>query len=342
MKRKLTKYEVILREFYYLSQPIKEDLSSYMYKLIRTVCVLMNMKHGIITRKEGEELVVKASLNVPKNFIRYAYKGTLCGKVIEKKLPIFSGKLKDEEKKHPIAGHFKFNSYIGAPLIPNDEVIGTLSLFSPNERSFSPRDTELLTIFAKRISSEIERKELIDELEKKSKELEIANIALLKHATNLEEEIGFLKNALKIEPVSESIGGKQKYELDTGSTYIIKEEKPEKSFEIFLDYITHGISGLCITRTFPGKIREKYRIMKVPIVWLSTKEPVERTDVMVDKPEHYVQPSSIAHVTVIISDFLSKCDKGIILIDGLSYLISNYGYDIVLRMVQHLNEKIVT
>ena len=64
-----------------------------------------------------------------------------------------------------------------------------------------------------------------------------------------------VKNAAYIMPEPEIIVvTEQKYNLDICTGYLVKEEAPDKSYEIFKDWVTHGHQGLCITRDFPAKV----------------------------------------------------------------------------------------
>ena len=55
----------------------------------------------------------------------------------------------------------------------------------------------------------------------------------------------------------------KRYELRKGFGYVVKETKPEKSFEIFTDQVTHNIQGLCVTREHPGIIRKKWGLDRI-------------------------------------------------------------------------------
>ena len=73
-----------------------------------------------------------------------------------------------------------------------------------------------------------------------------------------------------IEPLSEEVAiTEQRYVLEKDKSYIIKEEIPEKVYEIFIEQITHGSKGLCFTKFHPQKIRERYGISPQDYVLLS-------------------------------------------------------------------------
>jgi len=118
-----------------------------------------------------------------------------------------------------------------------------------------------------------------------------------------------------------------KFELRKGYGYIVKETKPEKSFEIFVDQVTHNIQGLCITREHPGIIRKKWGMEKTPIIWLSNQ--LGRV---------YVNPTNIGILSDTIIRFIEKSGDSVVMIDGIEFLIVNNDFEKVLRMVHHIAE----
>lgn len=135
-----------------------------------------------------------------------------------------------------------------------------------------------------------------------------------------DEEIGMevARNSAKI------------YELRRGFSYLVKETKPTKSFEIFVDQVTHNIQGLCVTRQHPSIIRKEWGLEKTPIIWLSNQ-----------LGKVYVNPSNIGILSDTIIRFVEKSGDGVILIDGIEFLIVNNDFEKVLRLVHHVTEAVM-
>ena len=120
-----------------------------------------------------------------------------------------------------------------------------------------------------------------------------------------------------VEPsAEESVESEQKYLLKPRHSYFVKEEKPDKSYEIFYDQVTHGISGLSITKFPPEKVRERYKITKTPIIWLTFKDA-----------ENAVSPRDTERIKSAISDFVGKTEKSIILLDCLGHIMLANGFE---------------
>ena len=119
------------------------------------------------------------------------------------------------------------------------------------------------------------------------------------------------------------------FELEPGVSYLFKSENPEESFMVFVDGATHGMNGLCITRTFPQRVRKKYNLTKTPILWLTSEGGKDR-----------ISYPHLGKLYEIIGDFLKESEKAIILLDGIEYLITQNEYKSTLKFLQLIVEKV--
>jgi hypothetical protein len=117
-----------------------------------------------------------------------------------------------------------------------------------------------------------------------------------------------------------------------GQSYLVEEEKPVKSNEIFINLVTHGVQGLYITRRFPKDVREAYNLKLTPIIWL-TREKTE---------ENHIDPTDIVELSHTIKEFIKKTTEGVVLLDGVEYLITQNDYKEILKFMQSLNDSIST
>ena len=127
--------------------------------------------------------------------------------------------------------------------------------------------------------------------------------------------------------------GRSPYEISLipGTTYIIAEEKPQKSLELFSELVRHGMDGLCLSRYNPGTLSERYNVPADAVIWLTQKsEPGYRS----------VDPTNFPRLSSMISDFLDRASYPIILLEGMGYLITQSNYETVLRFVQSQRDEI--
>ncbi len=120
-------------------------------------------------------------------------------------------------------------------------------------------------------------------------------------------------------------------ELLEGACYLVKEPKPQLSFRVYRELVRQGTPGLCITRVYPDLAREKFGLEDGRVVWLA------------DAPaDDVMRPNAIVNLSKAIEVFLGEHpDGGVVLLDGLEFLILRNGYDAVLQFVEHLSELVV-
>lgn len=122
----------------------------------------------------------------------------------------------------------------------------------------------------------------------------------------------------------------RKYSLDGGYSYVIKEEIPDQALDIFVDAAKHNVPCLCVTREYPEKLKERHDLKGVPFLWLS-----------MDQERNYARdPTNIALIYSDIKTFVSENKNCMVLVLGLEYLISQNGFAKVLKLLQHVNDKI--
>jgi len=133
----------------------------------------------------------------------------------------------------------------------------------------------------------------------------------------------FEMQKLTVAPVKEvARTAKRRFELEPGSSYLVKNDV-EKAFEVFVDNVFSGLDGLCITRQFPPKVKRKYGLEKTPIIWLTSEKAEGETTI-----------HSLQDLSIMIANFLDKAKRGVVLLDGLEYLVTNHGFEILIRFLQ--------
>jgi predicted hydrocarbon binding protein len=122
----------------------------------------------------------------------------------------------------------------------------------------------------------------------------------------------------------------RKYNLENGYSYLIKEEIPDQAHDIFVDASRHGVPCLCVTREYPEKLKEKLGLKGVPFLWLSMEQ--EKT--------YARDPTNIAQLYSDMKTFITENNNCMVLLSGLEYLISQNGFQKILKLIQHVNDRI--
>ena len=117
--------------------------------------------------------------------------------------------------------------------------------------------------------------------------------------------------------------------LERSFSYLVEEDRPETSYKLFMTALGKGVKGYCVTRNYPAKIRTKFDLKDTPVIWLSN---VGR--------DNAIRPKDLEKLSLALEQFLSQPDGGIVLLDGLEYLITNNNFITVLRLIQSLRDQV--
>ncbi|MEW6070691.1 MAG: DUF835 domain-containing protein, partial [Candidatus Thermoplasmatota archaeon] len=118
----------------------------------------------------------------------------------------------------------------------------------------------------------------------------------------------------------------KKVKFEVGLNYLIKEEVPTVCFKLFKN-ATKTLPGLCLTTTFPAKVREKHGL-KVPVFWLSETET---------KEEKRLDPRRLEfEIMEVISDFARDKGKCIVLIEGYELLVIANGIERTVKFIKKI------
>lgn len=132
----------------------------------------------------------------------------------------------------------------------------------------------------------------------------------------------------EIEEETEEVIGKLPKGVSKSSTYLIEEKTSDRSFKLLKKILETGETGLCVTRDYPEKVKKKYGLEDIEMVWLSN---VDRQDV--------IRPKSLEKLSLALENFLARTG-GVILLKGLEYLITNNDFRTVLNLIQSIKDQV--
>ena len=159
---------------------------------------------------------------------------------------------------------------------------------------------------------------------------------------------------------------KASYKLLHRHVYLVEEEKPDFSFKMFTDILkgrcfdcenddsftceslecatcklpcpcrecTKYMSraqGLIVTRRHPNTVRSEFYIQTTPILWLSSVAGKDNID-----------PAKISMLTDYLVSFMEKSHNGIILVDGIEYMVTSNDFQKVMRSLDKWTETAMT
>ncbi|UCE44785.1 MAG: DUF835 domain-containing protein [Methanobacteriota archaeon] len=128
----------------------------------------------------------------------------------------------------------------------------------------------------------------------------------------------------------------RKYDLKPGRSYVVQESPPHMSFDAFVNLVSTApaggkgkTAGFAVTRQHPDLVREKYGLEDTPVYWLATRTG-----------DKVISPTNLGILSHMLIKFAGDTSDGIILLDGIEYLVSNNDFNKVLRMVDQVNDHI--
>jgi hypothetical protein len=107
---------------------------------------------------------------------------------------------------------------------------------------------------------------------------------------------------------------------------------------MFSKLLSEGGKGLCISRTHPDTLKQKYGF-EAQSLWLTKTETPQGK-----KPTtgfESVSPNNLAHLASAVREFLSRNENGAVIIEGLEYLHTQNDFKSVLKFIQLINEQVV-
>ncbi len=120
-------------------------------------------------------------------------------------------------------------------------------------------------------------------------------------------------------------------DIEKGVCYLVKEKKPDVSYRLFEVLLEQKIPGLVVTRQYPERVRRERELSDARIIWLSHTPG-----------EDFHNPTAIGTLAKVLQKFIEDHNgEGVILLDGLEFLIINNGFLQTLMFVEHVNEFIM-
>jgi hypothetical protein len=136
--------------------------------------------------------------------------------------------------------------------------------------------------------------------------------------------------------------------LRKGQIFLLLEERPSTAYSVLRRFLRpkdqeippedsmvqngKATYALVITRKFPPDLAKDQDLPQVPIYWLTT-------NLRQDIPT--ISPSAIPRLNLLVNEFILKNLNSLIVVDCLEYLITQNSFEVILRLIQAWNDKIV-
>lgn len=119
-------------------------------------------------------------------------------------------------------------------------------------------------------------------------------------------------------------------EIMSGHCYLIEEEKPKRTLNLFNEMLDRGYKGFFITRTNPKHLEEIKELENTSIIWLTDRESATETTI----------PPILERIMYELGNYIKTEEKGCLILDGIEYLVSNNTFDAVLRFIRSIIDEV--
>jgi signal transduction histidine kinase len=182
------------------------DLRAVLSTLVESVAQLCEADMAAIRRPKGSAFLHVASHNQPSEFDEYMRshpiepdRGTVAGRVLLEGKPVHIPDIQSDPELiqfRPMSTRAGFHTMLGVPLLREGNPIGVIILARKAIRAFSDKQIELATTFADQAVIAIENVRLFDEIQDKSRQLEIASQHKSQFLANMSHELRTPLNAI--------------------------------------------------------------------------------------------------------------------------------------------------
>lgn len=125
--------------------------------------------------------------------------------------------------------------------------------------------------------------------------------------------------------------------VEPGMTYIIKDRNMDHPITVLKGELADGAAGLCILRTPPAVVKKRFAI-DCSMIWLTKTETAPADDEV--KRIEAVSPTDLPKLTTTIKSFLSEEKRGVIVLEGLEYLVTQNDFKSVLKFVTTIKDQV--
>jgi hypothetical protein len=113
-------------------------------------------------------------------------------------------------------------------------------------------------------------------------------------------------------------------------SYLVEEARPNRAYDLVARQIDGGARALIFSRSNPATVRERLGGRKAEIYWLTEHESKGEVTV----------PPSLEKIVMLAEDHVRRDGRSMVMLDDLHYLISNAGFEGVIRFVRSLVDQV--
>ncbi len=177
--------------------------------------------------------------------------------------------------------------------------------------------------------------------------LDFVSITILTYALILEMLIlKFYKGKfvkMKFVPIQEgTLSGDLDINVSNGSSYLAVKKDKKYLIEQFSEATKKGFEGFLVTEDNPKEIRDKYKIFKTPIAWISHIDSDINSQYLkdaLDENSDIVDPLQLNNIINYVDNFIEQSQNPFVMVD-LNLVLRTNNYTIVLEFLKYIAHRV--
>lgn len=118
--------------------------------------------------------------------------------------------------------------------------------------------------------------------------------------------------------------------IEPGFNYLVIDDERTTGFDMFVSLIKKGSPGLCISTTFPDKLKKQHDMESAEVVWLTdTSSPDQKT----------MNPHRLEFEMMrMYAAFVKNNADAAVCLDGFEYMVVENGFEKVFKFIKKVND----
>jgi len=117
--------------------------------------------------------------------------------------------------------------------------------------------------------------------------------------------------------------------LQRGLNYLVVAAGPEPAYRWFNGLLLQNVPGLILSKTFPEKLKREYTLGNAEMFWISDTSPGPKI----------LDPRRLDfEIMRAFSNFVKANRGGVVMLDGVEYLVVENGFDKVFKFLKKVND----
>ena len=118
------------------------------------------------------------------------------------------------------------------------------------------------------------------------------------------------------------------FRIEEGVCYVVRGKSADSTYRLAARQAEQGVPALCVSRTYPDRLRARYRLASAAVWWI-TESP----------GEGHFDPTAVGTLSNAIEEYIERHSDGcLVVLDGIEFISIRIGFTKTLLFIERLNE----